>query len=593
MKKFMVFVCVMMMVSSAFAAEFSPTLLKLSADPVIQYDFDGSTLEIPLVVSGSPAGIVFSVYTKGMAADIPWTQNGYLGWHSVNQVDTCIYYAPLKNVQVGSTILTWDGKDQDGGVVGAGDYSYYLWAFDNQGAKDLVTTFKWPTNCNTFIDMDENGLPLANPIYYDRNNRWILGTDPADDSQLLSSAVWLDGVSIFPDGWGSRGDAFPDPSDHDYYFHQVVSGDAGQGGITRAKFVPGSMQEIDENWGVEGGTSELFTMILDGEPGVVSDGDYLFTTNSPYHQPEPGGDFFILDMDGFMVDSVDLQPWWTNTDAYAAGAQMNGGPNDIFIKDGGVYLNCHCSCLVQMVDPVRYLDSGDAADFVVWENDNGDYVLDHNFEETAEKAWICNDFNVGPYTYTVSADANAFSIVNGYDAGAVTFGLLGPDGTGMGYQSVAGETAGWKRGEVLLDGETAFDGLYLDNMQAGGAHYDADWDASADTNTYFLGHDSIMGLISSSVSVEAAAPAGFAVAQNSPNPFNPTTTISFTLATAGDVSVDVFNVAGQKVDTVANAFMNAGSQSIVWDASDFSAGVYFYTVKSGAHSQTMKMTLIK
>ena len=52
-------------------------------------------------------------------------------------------------------------------------------------------------------------------------------------------------------------------------------------------------------------------------------------------------------------------------------------------------------------------------------------------------------------------------------------------------------------------------------------------------------------------------------------------------------------MAGQKVDTIVNEFMNAGSQSIVWNASDFSAGVYFYTVKSGDYSKTIKMTLIK
>ena len=169
---------------------------------------------------------------------------------------------------------------------------------------------------------------------------------------------------------------------------------------------------------------------------------------------------------------------------------------------------------------------------------------------------------------------------------------MAPDGTGIGYFPVAGETAGQKRGEIMLDGDTPFDGMYLDNMQTGGPHYD--WNADkADPNMYFLGHDTISGIITSAIGVEEAAPAAFAVAQNAPNPFNPTTTISFSLVDAGDVSVDVFNVAGQKVDTVANGFMDAGSHSVVWDASGFSAGVYFYTVKSGDFSKTLKMTLLK
>ena len=97
----------------------------------------------------------------------------------------------------------------------------------------------------------------------------------------------------------------------------------------------------------------------------------------------------------------------------------------------------------------------------------------------------------------------------------------------------------------------------------------------------------------SDVAVDDDAPAAFAVDQNYPNPFNPTTTISFTNVEASNVSIDVFNVAGQKVDTIANEFKSAGSHSVTWDASGFSAGVYFYTVKTGDFSKTMKMTLLK
>ena len=87
--------------------------------------------------------------------------------------------------------------------------------------------------------------------------------------------------------------------------------------------------------------------------------------------------------------------------------------------------------------------------------------------------------------------------------------------------------------------------------------------------------------------------AAFAVAQNSPNPFNPTTSISFTLPASDNVTVDIYNVSGQKVDTLVNDFMDAGMHSVNWDASGFSNGVYFYTVKSGDFTKTMKMTLLK
>ena len=97
--------------------------------------------------------------------------------------------------------------------------------------------------------------------------------------------------------------------------------------------------------------------------------------------------------------------------------------------------------------------------------------------------------------------------------------------------------------------------------------------------TWWIGTDSFKGVIQKGgVGVEETAPAEFSVAQNSLNPFNPTTTITFSLAMAGDVTIDVFNVAGQKVDTIVDGFVEAGRHSVVWDGSGFSAGVYFSTV---------------
>ncbi|MCD6308554.1 MAG: T9SS type A sorting domain-containing protein [Candidatus Latescibacteria bacterium] len=585
MKKILVFALLLTFAAStAFAANFAPTLLKVSADPVIQYDFDGSELVIPTTVSGTTAGLVFLVYTKDKASEIADTQNGFLGWHQVNKVDTCVYYSTLKSVGIGATELTWDGKDQDGGVVGAGEYAYYIWAFDNQGAKTLVMTQWFPGSATLIKEVDTEGLPIDNPIYCSYNRRWNIGNDPLDESLVESTTITR------PTGWNNRGVIALDTHDFNYFYTEVTNPDAGNGGLMKWKWVPAGDAEIQTDFG-DNGYSDIVPIAQDNEPGVFAVDEYLWTADSNHHSKEADAEFYIFDYEGTMIDVIDLTPWWSDPDDGAV-AQMNGGPNDIFVRNNKAFLNCHCSCIDQMVDPMRYLDSGEAEDFFVWTNQNGDYVLDHNFEETAALPWVCNDFNVGPYTYTVSADDKLFAVVNAYDVGAVTFGLLGPDGTGIGYMAVSGETAGWKRGELLVDSETAFDGMYLDNMQTGGTHYEWDKD-KADGSTYFLGHDVITGVITNAVAVEDGAPAAFAVDQNSPNPFNPTTTINFSLAQSGNVNIDVFNVAGQKIDTLVDGYMNAGQHSVVWNASDFSAGVYFYTVKAGNTSRTMKMTLVK
>jgi len=80
---------------------------------------------------------------------------------------------------------------------------------------------------------------------------------------------------------------------------------------------------------------------------------------------------------------------------------------------------------------------------------------------------------------------------------------------------------------------------------------------------------------------------------NYPNPFNPQTTISFTLPMKTNVEVNIFNIKGQKVATVLNNELVPGEHSVVWDATELSSGVYFYQVKAGDTSKVKKMVLLK
>jgi len=139
MKKCIITVCVLVFAaSSAFAVNFAPTLLKLSAPEMIQYAFDGSDLDIEVAVSGKDANLLFMVYTKGQADAIGLVQNGFLGWHYMNKIDTCIYWSLPGTAGRGSNVISWDGKDADGGTVPAGDYTYYIWAYDSFTPKELA-----------------------------------------------------------------------------------------------------------------------------------------------------------------------------------------------------------------------------------------------------------------------------------------------------------------------------------------------------------------------------------------------------------------------------------------------------------------------
>ena len=94
-------------------------------------------------------------------------------------------------------------------------------------------------------------------------------------------------------------------------------------------------------------------------------------------------------------------------------------------------------------------------------------------------------------------------------------------------------------------------------------------------------------------------PAKFAIYQNAPNPFNPSTTIRFDLPESATVKVSIYDVAGRLVQTlVASERMNPGLHDAVWNGRDESgqnvaAGVYFYRMETEKFSATKKMTLIK
>ncbi len=88
-------------------------------------------------------------------------------------------------------------------------------------------------------------------------------------------------------------------------------------------------------------------------------------------------------------------------------------------------------------------------------------------------------------------------------------------------------------------------------------------------------------------------PTQFTLEQNFPNPFNPSTTINFTIERPDFTSLTVFNVLGQVVATLKDGFLMDGEYSVVFDASELTGGVYFYELRQGQHSSVHKMILIK
>jgi hypothetical protein len=99
--------------------------------------------------------------------------------------------------------------------------------------------------------------------------------------------------------------------------------------------------------------------------------------------------------------------------------------------------------------------------------------------------------------------------------------------------------------------------------------------------------------------IDAVSPAGksragaFALSQSYPNPFNPSTTIRYTLATRSDVTLTVFNTLGQIVAPLVDETQAAGYHDVRFDGSGLASGVYFYRLKAGAYVETKKLMLVR
>jgi len=93
-------------------------------------------------------------------------------------------------------------------------------------------------------------------------------------------------------------------------------------------------------------------------------------------------------------------------------------------------------------------------------------------------------------------------------------------------------------------------------------------------------------------------PESFELSQNYPNPFNPSTTISYNLPRRSDVTIEIFNLLGQRVRTLVDESQSSGPHQVEWDGTDetgspVSSGVYLYRLKAGESVQSKKMMLLK
>jgi hypothetical protein len=107
--------------------------------------------------------------------------------------------------------------------------------------------------------------------------------------------------------------------------------------------------------------------------------------------------------------------------------------------------------------------------------------------------------------------------------------------------------------------------------------------------SFFYGNQLPTGL----ESLTDAEPGAFALHQNFPNPFNPSTTIEFALAKQEYVTLKIYNLTGELVAVLLEEQQPAGTHRVYWNASAIASGVYMYRLQAGSFVQSKKLVLMR
>jgi len=380
---------------------------------------------------------------------------------------------------------------------------------------------------------------------------------------------------------------------------------------------------------------ESSSLVLDVE--VVVEGELSFYRKV---SSESGWDFLY-----FFLDDEELGAWSGESDWSMEVYQIPTGNHTFkweYIKDGSVSSGSDCGLIDYIVFPPVSIDaplnpptnlqaeivnyneialSWEAPvseDFIIHKyNDNSNLqntrdligfnvFLDNNYLDfTAESQFTIFALNAGNYEIFVTAVYNEGESGSSNHANVIItlpipinvtaqsqepniiISWNMPANRGLASFNI------YRNSELLADDVTVSpfedlnvpSGNYIYNVSA---VYDDNWESEMSNNA----------VINHTGSNDLLKPIVTKLIDNYPNPFNPTTTISFSLKEVGFVSIDIFNMKGQLVRKLINEVLTAAYHNVVWDGKDnknkqVTSGIYFYKMKTQNYNTTKKMILMK
>ncbi|MFC1693888.1 FlgD immunoglobulin-like domain containing protein [Candidatus Latescibacterota bacterium] len=501
MHRFLVFLVMVFLGSNAFSASyFAPTPLRLISEKAIFY-YPGIT-HIPLDIIGQPARVMVAIFTKDRAYKIHDIRNGYLGWHYVNKVDTCVYISDEYRFEPGYHEIEWDGLDNDGNRLKSNVYYFYLWGYGDRTAPVKAHYMSQGAHGgDAMLTLDDAGNPLPQPVHYGRAPggssgttilwRWTLGSDPADITLLETCPVDL-GEGALPVNYGHWLNPHHDPgSVYGWSWHK----DEATTRCRRFTWVPNGVA-------VEDTLYDVTVQTLNPESGMEYDWPYAFLGESNHMEDVVRTRLHLIDI------------------------------------EQGEYID--------------YIDQSEV------------------FESRYDAAYYDEGLLNGGWT------------VSTYYSTKLGFGKRTHEMIGGGIV-IVDQASEWG-----VPG--TYDGVYVSKTGTEGG----------EVGTWWVPRDSWRGLLwyDPTDVDEAGIPAAFSLHPNYPNPFNPITTIDFSIPESGFVTLLIYNIMGQKVRELVAENMKAGVHSVVWDGKDdegtsVASGIYISRLKTGGQIAVQRMMVVR
>ncbi len=571
------------------------------------------------------ARVWVAVYRKGS------TETGERGpfgaWLRLQPQDLYIWSSPTNtghDMESGNNTITWDGNDFEGNAAGAGSYEFDIIGWNvldpsslagvmGRGFGDNILDVRYdpPEVWSQEYDRDapQYGGHKIGDIMHSTLGDDFISNPNAWERWDYNSVVDFEGAQTLS---GMRAD----PEDLDNFYTSNRSGE--QAGIYNMT-INRAAKAWDRNtdWADNGFAAVADPQIRMYQMEIYND----MIINPNWSTADvPASSIEVFDKaSGEVTQQFDIAEWFTNVGVDDEGNETlgAGGPGNLSADESGIWTSGWASTNLVKLD----WDGN-----IIFVNRAGDLVGDRVTYETAAETGLTPESSY-PIRFNSDINGNSAIFSPRHNSLGNVYSAVGRDGTGLYHIFVDAATVvpkntgsgtyicmiqndGYRTGGTPLRGagygsRGKWDGLYTESevelltLEPGQAT-ETKFGPKA---MFFLPYDAVEGKLGTGVTAveeveSAGTPDSYSLSDAYPNPFNPETTIEFGLPTDGYVKVDVYNTAGQLVNSLVDKDLSAGAYKTTWDAmteegQQVSSGVYFYRMEAGDFTDTRSMTLLK